>query len=113
MVTCPRCKHHFVPAKDVRTEDAFELFHVYRDAYARARGVNNVVAKNELCVHFGPSLEYEPGKFKPPRWPGLFVEVDGWIHFRKSTLAYTKAEMMHLIEATIGAIVEAGGEVPA
>jgi len=113
MVVCPRCRHHFVPSPVVRSEDAFELFHVYRDAYAKARGISNVVAKNELCVHFGVALEYEPGTFKPPRWPGLFVEVDKWIHFRKSTLAYTKAEMADLIGRTEVAIVDAGGEVPA
>jgi hypothetical protein len=112
MVHCPRCGHNFVPAKDIRTESSFELFHVYRDAYAKARGISNVAAKNELCVHFGVALEYEPGTFKPPRWPGLFVEVDKWIHFRKSTLAYTKAEMADLISRTEVAIVDAGGDIP-
>lgn len=83
-----------------------------RDAYAKARGINNVAAKNELCVKYGIAIEYEPGVFRPPSWPGLFVEVDGWIHFRKSTLAYTKDEMHDLIEATMVAIVDAGGEIP-
>lgn len=113
MIRCPRCGHNFVPSHDVRSEDSFELFHVYRDTYARARGIDNVTAKNELCVKYGIALEYEPGKFLPPKWPGLFVEVDGWIHFRKSTLAYTKSEMAALIDATALAIIEAGGEVPA
>ncbi len=112
MITCPRCHFHFVPSPAVRSEDAFSLFHVYRDAYARARGKNNVDAKNELCVKYGVAIEYEPGVFRPPSWPGLFVEVDGWIHFRKSTLAYTKDEMHDLIEATMVAIVDAGGEIP-
>lgn len=113
MITCPRCHFHFVPSPAVRSEDSFELFHVYRDAYARARGINNIDAKNELCVKYGVAIEYEPGKFVPPKWPGLFVEVDDWIHFRKSTLAYTKEEMARLIDATALAIIEAGGEVPA
>ena len=112
MVRCPRCGHNFVPSQDVRSESSFELFHVLRDIYARARGINNIDAKNELCVKYGVAVEYEPGKFVPPKWPGLFVEVNEWIHFRKSTLAYTKEEMAHLIDGTTLAIVEAGGEVP-
>jgi hypothetical protein len=74
--------------------------------------MNNVDAKNLLCVLYGVAIEYEPGKFLPPKWPGLFVEVNDWIHFRKSTLAYTKDEMAHLIDGTVLAIIEAGGEVP-
>lgn len=108
MITCPRCHHHFVPATDARTEDAFELFHVYRDAFARSQSWSNVYAKNWLCVHYGVAIEYEPGKFVPPKWPGLFVEVDDWMHFRKSTLAYTKQEMADLIGRTEEKLAELG-----
>lgn len=110
MTTCPRCGHHFVPAKDVRSEDSFELFHVYRDAYAKWKGWSNVYCKNWLCVHYGVAIEYEPGTFRPPSWPGIFVEVDNWIHFRKSTLAYTKQEMTDLIARTALDLAEAGVE---
>ncbi len=109
MVRCPRCGHNFVPSPGARSESAFELFHVYRDEYSRLSGLSPVNAKNWLCVHYGVAIEYEPGKFVPPKWPGLFVEVDDWIHFRKSTLAYSKKEMAHLIDGTAQAICEAGG----
>ena len=112
MITCPRCGHHFIPSADVRTEDSFEMFHVVRDAFAKCKNWSNVYAKNWLCVHFGVALEYEPGNFKPPKWPGVFVEVDDWIHFRKSTLSYTKQEMLDLIDRSIDALIEAGGELP-
>lgn len=113
MIKCPLGGYCYKSRTEARSEDSFELFHVYRDTYARARGIDNVTAKNELCVKYGVAIEYEPGKFIPPKWPGLFVQVDDWWHFRKSTLAYTKAEMAALIDATALAIIEAGGEVPA
>lgn len=111
MTRCPRCGHKFVPSPVVRSEDAFELFHALRDQFAHLQSWSAVVAKNWLCVHYGVAIEYEPGKFLPPKWPGIFVEVDNWWHFRKSTLAYTKDEMARLIDGTTQAIIEAGGEV--
>ncbi|MDD5375748.1 hypothetical protein [Acidithiobacillus sp.] len=113
MIRCPLGGYCYKSRNETRSEDSFELFHVYRDAFAKWRGWSNVYAKNWLCVHHGVAVEYEPGKFVPPKWPGLFVEVDDWIHFRKSTLAYSKEEMARLIDATALAIIEAGGEVPA
>jgi len=108
---CPRCGHHFVPARDLRSDSSFNLFHVYRDAFAKHQGWSNVYAKNWLCVHYGVAVEYEPGTFKPPKWPGVFCEVDDWVHFRKSTLAYTRAEMTDLIARTAAQMAEAGIEV--
>lgn len=112
MIKCPLGGYCYKSRAELRSEDSFELFHVYRDEYSRLSGLSPVDAKNWLCVHYGVALEYEPGKFVPPKWPGLFVEVDEWIHFRKSTLAYNKKEMAHLIDGTAQAICEAGGEVP-
>lgn len=112
MIKCPL--GGYCPRADLatRSEDSFELFHLVRDAFAKCKSWSNVYAKNWLCVHFGVALEYEPGTFKPPKWPGLFVEVDEWIHFRKSTLAYTKAEMRDLIDRSTEALIEAGGDLP-
>ena len=87
------------------------MFHALRDQYAHLRNWSAVYTKNWLCVHYGVAVEYEPGTFKPPKWPGVFVEVDEWIHYRKSSLAYTKEEMARLIDGTTMAIIEAGGTV--
>jgi hypothetical protein len=97
MVECPKCHHRF--PESVAKKDAFELFHVLRDQYAEAQGMNKVEAKDILCVQFGVSIECEKG-FKPPSWPGVFCRLWGRLFFRKSTLAYTKDEMSKLIEAT-------------
>lgn len=108
MVTCPKCGHRFPLAQ--ATRDAFELFHVIRDSYARVNGYTKGYAKDELCVLFGMSVEYkEP--WTPPKWPGVFCELWGKPYFRKSTLAYTKEEMTQLIDGATGAVVEAGGEL--
>jgi len=112
MIHCPLGGYCYKSRTETRSEDAFELFHVYRDAFARCKNWSNVYAKNWLCVHYGVALEYEPGTFKPPKWPGVFVEVDEWIHYRKSTLAYTETEMAHLIDGTTQAILDADGEIP-
>jgi hypothetical protein len=101
MIKCPKCGHAF-PESQAK-QGAFELFHVLRDQYAQAQGMNKVEAKDSLCVLFGVSVECEKG-FKPPKWPGVFVRLWGRLFFRKSTLAYTEAEMSHLIEATQEAI---------
>ena len=108
MVTCPRCKHRFPLAQ--ATQDAFEMFHVVRDAYAKVNNYDKQFAKNELCVLFGVSVECEPG-WKYPDWPGMFVNLWGKEYFRKSTLAYTKLEMTQLIEGATGALYDAGGEL--
>lgn len=110
MVTCPKCKHRFPLAQ--ATQDAFELFHVIRDAYAKVNGYTKAHAKDELCLHFGVAVKYrEP--WQPPEWPGVFCKpyADGVLYFRKSTLAYTKDEMAQLIEGSTGALIDAGGEV--
>jgi hypothetical protein len=101
MVTCPFCKKSFPDS--VAKQSMFELFHVLRDQYAQAQGLNKVEAKDSLCVLFGVSVECEKG-FKPPKWPGVFVRLWGRLFFRKSTLSYSQEEMSHLIESTQEAI---------
>ena len=101
MIECPRCHHKFPEA--LAKQDAFELFHALRDEYAAAQGLGKVEAKDTLCVQFGVSLEYGDD-FVPPAWPGVFCKLWGRRFFRKSTLAYTPAEMSKLIEGTSEAI---------
>ena len=103
MITCPRCHHRF--PENTASREAFELFHVLRDQYAEAQGLSKIEAKDTLCVSFGVSLEYGDD-FTPPGWPGIFCEVWGRRFFRKSTLAYSRDEMMKLIEASQEAIYE-------
>lgn len=112
MVTCPRCKHRF-PLEQA-SQNAFELFHVVRDAYAKATGHNNVYAKDELCVMYGVSMEVgDDFLSKLPKWPGVFCELWGRKFFRKSTLAMSKEEMNELIGKSYEAVYAAGGSLPA
>jgi hypothetical protein len=120
---CPRCGHHFVPARDLRSESSFYLFHVYRDAFAKHQGWSNVYAKNWLCVHYGVAIDcgrdtedwaigFAAAMPRPPKWAGVFCVVDGEWYYRKSTTIYTKAEMTDLIARTAAQMAEAGIEVP-
>jgi hypothetical protein len=106
MIECPKCHHRF--PENTASREAFELFHAIRDEYARAQGLSMVEAKDVLCVSFGVSLEYGDD-FAPPKWPGVFCEVWGRRFFRKSTLAYTKAEMSRLIESSQEAVYQDEG----
>ena len=98
MIVCPRCAYAFPEALAKR--EAFEAFHAIRDEYAAAQGMNKVEAKDTLCVMYGVSLEYGDD-FEPPRWPGIFCRLWGRLFYRKSTLAYTPAEMHRLIEGSV------------
>ena len=100
---CPHCGKAFTPA--LASNDAFELFHVIRDQYADKKGMDKIEAKNELCLRFGIYIEYRD-TFKPPEWPGVFIDYHGEIYFRKSTLAYTKREMMELVDKASMALGE-------
>jgi hypothetical protein len=99
MESCPRCGYR----PDSASEDAFKLFHALRDEYATAQGMSKIEAKDQLCVMFGISVEYE-GQADLPKWPMVACRVWGRKHLRKSTTAYTKDEMARLIEASQEAI---------
>jgi hypothetical protein len=111
VVKCPWCGKRFEPHTDIASMDSFELFHVIRDEYSKATGMNLVDAKDTLCLKGGISIVFHPD-FTPPKWPGCFVEYRDEIYFRKSTLAYTKPEMAQLIERALLELAEVGGSLP-
>ena len=106
MIECPRCHYQFPEALAKR--EAFEAFHAIRDEYAAAQGMNKVEAKDTLCVMYGVSEEVGDSFLANlPKWPGVFCKLWGRVFYRKSTLAYTPAEMHRLIE---GSAEAAGGQ---
>ena len=94
------------------SEDQFNYFHKLRDRYTETTGYDKAVAKLELKYLFGVRYEVGPEFFKrPPSRLGMFAEMYGQYVFFVSTKVYSKEEMGRLIDGTIRAIVEAGGEV--
>jgi hypothetical protein len=102
MIECPFCHSKFPEA--IAAREAFEAFHAIRDEYAVAQGLTKVDAKDTLCVMYGVSEEVgDDFLSKLPKWPGVFcrpLAFRGRIFYRKSTLAYSPAEMHQLIEAS-------------
>ena len=84
-------------------EGLFKAFHVYRDQYAAAQGLEAEYAKALLKLKYGPSVPYTTVDFRPPLdWKFCrFVEIEGRIYCLKSTLTYTAEELSRLIESTI------------
>lgn len=110
MTKCPLGGYCYRNQSAIRSEDSFDLFHAIRDAYADAQGYDKVLAKDELCCLFGVAIEDEGQLDIPKDWIACVVWNRRWL--RKSTLKYTKAEMTKLIEKSINAVYEAGGELP-
>jgi len=103
---CPRCGHVWSDGAK-RSDDQFKLFHALCNEYARAQGMDQVTAKDTLCVLYGVSEEIgDDFLSKFPKWPGVKCELWGRRFFRKSTLFYTKEEMSGLINGASEAIHE-------
>ena len=96
------CRVIFTDEIEGAHEKAFKAFHVYRDQYANAQGLDKEEAKALLKMKYGVTVPYVEG-FKPPvDWGrGRFAEVEGRIYYMKSSTTYTMEELTVLIQGTI------------
>ncbi len=97
---------------ETANEKAFRLFHVYRDQYANAQGLEKDYAKALLKFKYGADVIPWRPNFKPPlNQKGSFLEVEQRIYWMKSTTIYTTEELNVLIEGTIKEINQPGEQV--
>lgn len=83
----------------------FKAFHVYRDQYAKDKGLDKEYAKALLKFKFGAGVIPWRPAFKPPVGErGSFLEVGERIYWMRSTTVYSTEDLGILIEGVISEI---------
>lgn len=102
---------NFTTADPPASVKAKRYFHLIRDAYARALGYDREYAKDELCIGFGVAISLAEALEDPPKWSGHLRKIWGKEYVRKSIAAYTRDELIGLIEGSIHACIENGIDI--